>query len=168
MLDHSSGSRPRNRSRSRRSRFVGRPAPRSRDTTAATSDFGGGGGVRSMRHSAATGAPTRLITIRTTVTVRSRSVVLNRTSSPIRTGWAGFARSPFTCTWPALQAAVAADRVFDNRTAQTQESTLAVGSAASTIDSGQNRCCGSRSPGNEIAHHHTRVRTEQLENRSRR
>ena len=51
--------RPRNWSISRRSRLVGRPAPRSRCGTDATSSRGGGGGVWSTKTSAATAAPTR-------------------------------------------------------------------------------------------------------------
>src|SRR6478609_1303259 len=55
-----------------------------------------------------------------------------RTSSPTFTGWAGFARSPLTLRWPALQASDAAERVLNNRTAHAQESTR-------TLDG---PCCG--------------------------
>ena len=128
--NHSSELRPRSLSRSRRSRLVGRPAPRSRRIFAATSSFGGGGGVRSMTHSAATTAPTRFATSRATRTVRSRSVFRSRTSSPMCTGWAALALSPFTCTCPARQAAVAAERVFESRTAQIQLSTRVLDGAS--------------------------------------
>ena len=45
------------------------------------------------------------------ITTRSVAAVRARTVSPRRTGWAGFALVPLTFTWPARQAALAADRV---------------------------------------------------------
>ena len=59
------GHRPRSRSMRRRSRFVGRPVPRSR-CGAGASSIGGGGGLWSTMQSIATFAPTRLSTSRTT------------------------------------------------------------------------------------------------------
>ncbi len=51
----SSSQRPRRRSSRRRSRLVGRPAPGSRWNTGTARRPDGGGGLRSIRHSAATG-----------------------------------------------------------------------------------------------------------------
>ena len=124
---------PRSRSSCRRSRFVGRPAPRSRTGTEATISLGGGGGLRSIRHSEATDAPTRLAIGRMTSTIRSRPSSRIRTSSPGLTCCAGLAGTLLTWTCPPRQAAAAADRVLVMRTAQIQLSTRTVlmsGSAA--------------------------------------
>ena len=67
----------------------------------------------------------RFTTVRCTTTIRSRSPPRTCTSSPGTTIVAGLARSPFTRTWPALQAAPAADLVGKRRTAQVQASTRA-------------------------------------------
>ncbi|MEG8036809.1 hypothetical protein QP157_16295 [Sphingomonas sp. LR61] len=61
-----------------------------------------------------------------TTTIRSKPFCRTRTSSPGPIGCAGFARSPFTRTCPALHAAVAAERVLVIRTAQIQLSTRAL------------------------------------------
>ena len=76
-----------------------------------------------MRHSAATSAPTRFAMRRRTSTTRSKPATRSRTSSPILTACAGFARSPLTLTWPARQAVAPAERVFVSRTAQIHAST---------------------------------------------
>lgn len=122
---YQSSDRPSSRSVSRRSRFVGRPVPRSRCGRAARTSRGGGGGLRSIMHWAAIGAPTRLLITRSTMTIRSIPLFRIRISSPGRTGCAGLAVVPFTRTCPPRQAAAAADRVLNKRTAQTQESTRA-------------------------------------------
>src|SRR5688500_4178798 len=113
---------PRSRSRSRRSRLVGRPAPRSRTGTTDGASRGGGGGVRSSTAVAATVAETRFTIVWRTTRIRSNPPMRTRTSSPGRTGCAAFARSPFTRTWPARQAVVAADRVLNWRTAHSHAS----------------------------------------------
>lgn len=94
-------------------------------TTAASTGVGGGG-LLSIRHSAAIGAPTRLDTGRLTTTIRSRPAWKSRTSSPARTGCAGLARSPLTFTWPARQAVAAIERVLVRRTDQIHASTRTV------------------------------------------
>ena len=105
-------SRPRSFSMSRRSRLVGRPAPRSRTGTIAVSSFASGGGVRSSTDSATSAAPTRFEMGLRTMRMRSNPAMRTRSSSPGRTGCAAFARSPFTRTWPARHAVVAAERVL--------------------------------------------------------
>ncbi len=117
--------RPSRRSVSRRSRLVGRPEPRSRRGMDATISRGGGAGLRSIKHCAAIGGPTRLVMTRSTMTMRSTPPARTRTSSPGRTGWAGLAVAPFTRTWPPRQASAAADLVLKRRTAHVQESTRA-------------------------------------------
>ncbi len=115
--------RPSNLSILRRSRLVGRPVPRSRAATVTVASRGGGGGLWSMKHSAATGAPARLAITRTMTTTRSRPSWRSRTSSPARTECAGLTRIPLTLTCPARQAPDAAERVLANRTDQIQLST---------------------------------------------
>ena len=105
-------SRPRSLSMSRRSRLVGRPAPRSRFGTNAVSSRGGGGGVMSSTAVAARTAPTRFEIGWRTMRMRSNPAMRTRSSSPGRTGCAAFARSPFTRTCPARHAVVAADLVL--------------------------------------------------------
>lgn len=83
---------------SRRSRLVGRPAPRSRRGIDAINSGDGGGGLLSCRHSAAIGGPTRFATGRTTTTIRSRPAIRTRTSSPDLTCTDAFAAVPFTRT----------------------------------------------------------------------
>lgn len=79
-----------------------------------------------MMHSAAIGAPTLLVTMRTTSTIRSVPATRTRTSSPIRTGCAALTETPLTRTWPARAAVAALDRVLKSRTAHVQLSTRAV------------------------------------------
>lgn len=126
---HPVGPAPRNRSISRRSRFVGRPAPRSRTGTWIATSRGGGGGLLSTKQSAATGGPTLFFTIFDTTTIRSRPACRSRTSSPTCNAWAGLARSPATFTCPARQAAAACERVFVSLTDQIQTSTRTLPSA---------------------------------------
>ncbi len=61
---------PRSWSSTRRSRFVGRPLPRSLVGTPRTWSRSGGGGLRSIMQSAAIAAPTRVSMTRTTSTTR--------------------------------------------------------------------------------------------------
>ena len=121
---HHQARRPRARSSWRRSRLVGRPAPAPRQPTPGRGSRGGGGGLRSTRHAAASSAPTRLPGSRATSTTRSRPPSRARTVSPTWTGAAGFTRTPLTCTCPARQACAANDRVFASRTVHSQRSTL--------------------------------------------
>lgn len=72
-----------------------------------------------MRHSAATGAPTRLVINLTTSTIRARSATRVSTRSPGRTGEEAFAVVPLIRTRPLRQAAVAAERVLWRRTAHS-------------------------------------------------
>jgi len=116
--------RPRARSSSRRSRLVGRPALRSRGPSPARGPRGGGGGLWSIRHAAASVAPTRLPGSWATSTTRSRPPSRARTVSPTLTSAAGLARPPLICTCPARQACAARDRVFTSRTAHSQRSIL--------------------------------------------
>lgn len=116
--------RPRSRWISRRSRLVGRPAPRSRTATGAgRSSLGGGGGDSSIIASAASGALTRLVSSCSTTRIRGRTPPRTTTRSPMRTTVAGLARTPPTCTWPPLHAAVASERLLNTRTAHNQAST---------------------------------------------
>jgi len=73
------------------SRLVGRPVPRSRRATG-SSGWGGGGGVWSMKHAAAWGAPTRFWITRTTSTIR---VVWFTLAAPGRRGrpWSPVSRA---------------------------------------------------------------------------
>jgi hypothetical protein len=115
--------RPRRRSISRRSFFVGRPAEGSRRGTAATVSRSGGGGLWSMKHVTATGAPTRLSSTSRISNIRSRSPTRAVTVSPTRTEVDGFAPAPLTLTWPDRTNAVDADRVGAARTAHNHLST---------------------------------------------
>src|SRR5690606_33427638 len=108
---------------SRRSRFVGRPAPRSRCAKTARSSFGGGAGVRSSNAAAARAALTRFTSSWRTTRIRAPCRVTTRTSIPGRISCEGFAVSPPTFTCPALQRAVAAERDFVTRTAHSHTST---------------------------------------------
>src|SRR3954471_20597242 len=58
--------------------------------------------------------------------IRSQPSWRTRTSSPTRKEWAGFTRSPFTCTCPPRQAVAPAERVLASRTDQIQLSTRTV------------------------------------------
>src|SRR5690606_33645927 len=107
---------------SRRSRLVGRPAPRSRCANTVRSSRGGGAGVRSSKAAAARAALTRLTSNCRTTSVRAPCGVTTRTSTPGRTSCEGLAVSPPTFTWPALHSDVAADRDFVTRTAHSQAS----------------------------------------------
>src|SRR5207237_8363809 len=97
------------RSRSRRSRLVGRPVPRSR--TATRGGRLGTGGLWSTRHVAATDAPTRLSMTTATSRMRGRSTNAS-TREPTFTSVDALAVARFTRTWPPRQAAVAAERVL--------------------------------------------------------
>src|SRR6478609_8336403 len=118
--------RPRRRSMSRRSRFVGRPAPRSRTASGTASSRGIGGGLWSMTASAASAAETRLTSTFSTTSTLSWGPPRTTTRSPVLTFVAGLARSPLTRTWPALTPAVAWDRLLYTRTAHSQLSTRAL------------------------------------------
>src|SRR5690606_20657592 len=115
--------RPRRRSSWRRSRLVGRPAPRSRTNAGAARSGGGAAGVWSTRQVAATGAPTRLSITRATSSTRVRPLTWAWTRSPTRTGVAGLAGTPLTRTCPPRHAAVARPRVLYSRTAHSHLST---------------------------------------------
>jgi hypothetical protein len=121
--DLSGSQRPRSRSISRRSFFVGRPAEGSRCGTAAIKLRAGGGGLWSMKQVAATGAPTRLSRTSSTSSIRSRSPTRAATVSPALTEVEGFAPAPFTLTWPDRHSAVDAARVGAARTAHNHLST---------------------------------------------
>jgi hypothetical protein len=105
---------------SRRSRLVGRPVGRSRTIPCCP---GGGGGLWSMTHSAATVAPTRAVMSRTTSSTRSLPSMRIVTVSPTRTGVEGLVTARFTATCPERQAAVARLRVLNTRTDQSHRST---------------------------------------------
>lgn len=124
-LDHPGYGR-RSRSSTRRSRLVGRPAPGGRRNGCGPSRLTtGGGGLWSMKHFAATAAPTRFSMTVTTSNTRSRSTNAS-TRSPAFTCVEAFAVPRFTRTFPPRQAVVAADRVLKSRTAQSQASTRVV------------------------------------------
>ncbi len=80
----------------RRSRLVGRPVERSLITPGAGE--GGGGGLRSSRHSEATAGPTRVAMRRTTSTFLSRPPRRTVTVSPTRTGVDALVTPPLTAT----------------------------------------------------------------------
>src|SRR5690606_3114777 len=111
---------------SRRSRLVGRPAPRARTATRTASSLGGGGGLWSITACAASGAETRFTSTFSTTRIRSTRPPRTTTRSPTRTFVAGLARSPLTRTCPALTAAVACERLLKTRTAHSQLSTRAL------------------------------------------
>jgi glycerol-3-phosphate dehydrogenase len=79
-----------------------------------------------MRHSAAIGAPTRLLIGFATSTIRSRCPMRTSTWSPMRTGVDGLAGRPFTRTCPLRQAAAEFERVLNSRTAHIHWSTRVV------------------------------------------
>ena len=105
-------SRPRSLSMSRRSRFVGRPAPRSRIGTNARQSRAAAGECGPRRPRPPGTAPTRFEIGCRTMRIRSNPAIRTRSSSPGRTGCAAFARSPLTRTCPARHAVVAAERVL--------------------------------------------------------
>ena len=108
--------RPLRRSMRRRSRFVGRPAPRSRSANAISGGRSGDGGEWSMKHSTAIDAPTRLTITQATSTTRSRWAIRASTVSPTTTAVDGLAAFPLTLTWPARHTPAASARVLVNRT----------------------------------------------------
>jgi len=73
----------------------------------------------STRHPAATAAPTLLSITRATCSSLCLPATCASTRSPTLTRAAALATEPFTRTWRALHASVAADRVLNNRTAQS-------------------------------------------------
>ena len=118
--------RPRSSSILRRSRLVGRPAPRSRSANTATSGRrSGGGGEWSTKQSTATDAPTRLVIGRTTSTIRCRRASRASIRSPTFTAVDGLATLPPTSTWPPRHAAAASARVLVRRTDHNHWSTRA-------------------------------------------
>lgn len=120
------------RSSWRRSRPVGRPAPRSRRAMGGIDARGGGGGLWSTRHCSATAAATRRSMICVTSTTRSRSCTRASIRSPTRTVAAGLTLAPPTRTWPARQASAAAGRVGNSRTAHSHRSTRVESTAPSS------------------------------------
>ena len=98
---------------------IGHPAPypielpaRLITAGAARCSTGGRGGEWSMRHSAATGAPTRLSMTRTTSRFHGRPWARASTRSPTFTLVAAFAGRPLISTCPPRQASVASERVL--------------------------------------------------------
>src|SRR5439155_20063272 len=100
----------------------GLPLPGSQTSPADRSSRGGGGGLWSMTHAAAIGAPTRVSITRTTSSTRRRPAKAS-TRSPTATGVAGFAVEPLTLTCPPRHASVARERVRYRRTAHSHRST---------------------------------------------
>src|SRR3954463_14496414 len=88
-----------------------------------------------------------------TTTVHRRSPIVTSTVSSGRTSFAGFTRTPFTCTWPPATASVASPRVLKNRAAQSHLSTRTRSTSACSQTLGG--CSGAEAQ--QLAHHRVEV-----------
>src|ERR1043165_2335512 len=114
---------------SRRSRFVGRPAPRSRKIAVTTSTFSCTGVSSTYIDRASSFAACASGTTDTT-TRRKRSPRYISITSPSRTVAAGLTRAPLSFTWPPLHISVASPRCLTRQTYLSQRSILIAYNAA--------------------------------------